>query len=215
MSFRAVRKYATSAMKQHAHSAQWPDNAADGTLSGMAEQQIFAPWRMAYIRELEAQGAQPDAGGCFLCDAAGIDPRCADGPRQLAEHLVLHSEDRGLILLNRFPYTTGHLLVAPRGHAAELTDLSPAQRAGLIELVALAQKVVRTAYNPQGMNIGMNLGRCAGAGLPGHLHVHVVPRWGGDTNFMSVIGQVRVIPQALEECHRLLRDAAARMLAVE
>jgi ATP adenylyltransferase len=181
----------------------------------MVDQQIFAPWRMTYIRELEGQGAQPDADACFLCDAAAVQPGGGDADVQLAQRLVLHSEDRGLILLNRFPYTTGHLLIAPREHAAELTDLSAAQRAGLIELVALAQTLVRTAYNPQGMNIGMNLGRCAGAGLPGHLHVHVVPRWGGDTNFLSVVGQVRVIPQSLDESHRLLRDALARVLDAE
>lgn len=166
---------------------------------------------MAYIRELEAQGAQPPADGCFLCDAAAVAPRGEGAAARLADHLVLHSEDRGVILLNRFPYTTGHLLIAPRDHAADLADLSPGQRSGLIELVALAQSIVRTAYNPQGMNIGMNLGRCAGAGLPGHLHVHVVPRWNGDTNFLSIVGQVRVIPQALEESHRILRDAFARM----
>lgn len=181
---------------------------------------------MEYIHQLEANDPAKQKGGdgCFLCEAAaiveetagaaGASDRAAEGLRdQYAKRLVLLSDERGMVILNRFPYTTGHLLIAPREHVAGLTDLSPAQRGGLMELMVLGQETIEATYNPQGMNVGMNLGRCAGAGLPGHLHIHVVPRWGGDTNFMSVVGGVRVMPQRLEQSFERLRDAMARLLS--
>lgn len=181
----------------------------------MADEHLFAPWRMDYIRQLEAEDAatKNDGGGCFLCEAAAIDTAAGDALPLLAQRLVLLSDERGMIILNRYPYTSGHLLIAPRGHVGGLTDLSPAQRAGLMELTVLGQQAIEAAYNPQGLNVGMNIGRCAGAGLPGHLHIHVVPRWAGDTNFMSVVGAVRVLPQALEQSHARLREAMTRILA--
>ena len=112
-----------------------------------------------------------------------------------------------MIILNRYPYTSGHLLVAPNDHVGDLTDVSTQQRSDLMELTAIAEQTLKLAYNPQGINVGMNLGRCAGAGLPGHLHVHLVPRWNGDTNFMSVVGSVRIMPQALEDSFDALREA--------
>lgn len=163
---------------------------------------------MAYIDQL-AEGeapAAPTKPGCFLCDAAG-----ATDAADLRQRLVLHADEHGLVMLNRYPYTNGHLLIAPREHVPDLSDLAPAARAGLMELTVLAEGWLRTAMNPQGLNIGVNLGRCAGAGLPGHVHIHVVPRWNGDTNFMQIVGQVRVIPQALEASwealHRVIADA--------
>lgn len=110
-------------------------------------------------------------------------------------------------MLNRYPYTNGHLLAAPHEHIGDISDLSPAQRSGLMELSELGGRLLRTAMQPQGLNIGMNLGRCAGAGLPGHAHMHIVPRWNGDVNFMQTIGQVRVIPQALEASYQMLKEA--------
>lgn len=170
----------------------------------MQHQQLWAPWRMAYIdqlSELDATAPAPtDAPACFLCDAADAKPDT------FAQRLVLHADEHGLILLNRYPYTNGHLLVAPREHVADLADLTPQARAGLMELTVLAEQTLRAAMNPQGMNIGVNLGRCAGAGLPGHVHIHVVPRWNGDTNFMQIVGQVRVIPQALEASYAALKQ---------
>ncbi|MCC7147005.1 MAG: HIT domain-containing protein [Phycisphaeraceae bacterium] len=180
----------------------------------MSQQTLWAPWRMEYIRQLDGE-AKISERGCFLCEAAaaGAIPTTPTASPAMTEagrkKLVLWQDERGMILLNRYPYTSGHLLVASNEHLADLTDLSAAQRAGLMELTALAEEVVRTAFNPQGINIGINLGRCAGAGLPGHLHVHVVPRWNGDTNFMQVVGQVRVIPQAVEESYDLLAQALA------
>lgn len=158
---------------------------------------------MEYIRQLDPASAPAPASHCFLCDAAKAESDSA----QAAHLLLLHNDSRGLIVLNRYPYNTGHLLVAPSAHVGDLADMTPEQRANLMELVVVAQNAIQRAFHPQGMNIGVNIGRCAGAGLPGHLHIHLVPRWNGDTNFMPALGQVRVIPQALEESFRLLQQA--------
>jgi ATP adenylyltransferase len=177
----------------------------------MSTENLWAPWRMQYLKQLDPeQGYKAGAGpACFLCDAATFDPASDDARRRL----VLLNDERGLILLNRYPYTNGHLLIAPRQHIGDLTDLSPAQRSDLIELTALAEATVRLAYDPQGFNMGVNIGRCAGAGLPGHLHVHVLPRWGGDTNFITTVGAIRIIPQALEESYALLKEAMGNVRA--
>lgn len=174
----------------------------------MTQQRLWAPWRMAYINGLD-DGDDPSnpGGGCFLCDAARQD--LDDG--QLVERLVLLRDERGLLMLNRYPYTNGHLLAAPQAHVGDLSDLSAKQRAGLMELCELGTRLLRKAMNPQGLNLGMNFGRCAGAGLPGHAHMHVVPRWNGDVNFMQTVGQIRVIPQALEESYKLLKAALSEM----
>lgn len=162
----------------------------------MQHENIWAPWRMAYITQLGNCDADPAATvpSCFLCDAVATSP----GSDDARHRLVLRNDGQGTILLNRYPYTNGHLLVAPRDHLGDLLDLSHSARTDLIELTAIAKQLLDAALNPQGVNIGINLGRCAGAGLPGHIHVHVVPRWSGDTNFMQTVGSVRVIPQALE-----------------
>ncbi|MCC5830119.1 MAG: HIT domain-containing protein [Phycisphaeraceae bacterium] len=161
---------------------------------------LFAPWRMQYIESLEAAELEATRDGCFLCRAAEQGLSAST----IKELLIIHRDDHGVVLLNRYPYTSGHLLIAPVRHVANLGDLDAPCRAGLMELIVRAQTALERAYNPQGMNIGINLGRCAGAGLPGHLHVHIVPRWAGDTNFMQSIGQVRIIPQTLEQSHRRL-----------
>ena len=162
---------------------------------------------MAYIRQLDPDGGPAQKDSCFLCDAARFGPDSDEG----RDRLLLVNDDRGLLMLNRYPYTNGHLLVAPPEHLAELSDLSAADRARLMELTHLAEQLVRTAMNAQGVNIGINLGRCAGAGLPGHLHVHIVPRWSGDTNFITTVGQVRVVPEALEQSHARMTQALAQM----
>ena len=171
---------------------------------------LWAPWRMQYLTQLDPdEGFNGDAvSKCFLCEAATHEA----GSEEANRRLVLHNDERGLILLNRFPYTNGHLLICPREHLGDLTDLSKEQRANLIELTAVAEEIVRLAYNPQGLNMGINIGRCAGAGLPGHLHMHVLPRWAGDTNFITTVGDIRVIPQALEESFALLWAAAKKTL---
>jgi ATP adenylyltransferase len=153
--------------------------------------QLFAPWRMEYIRGLD----RPAGTDCFLCaaDAAGNDPqRCQ-------EALVIWGTTHSVVLLNRFPYTNGHLLVAPRRHLADLAEMTADEMLDIQTQTATAVALLKRAVAAQGFNIGMNLGRCAGAGLPGHLHQHIVPRWNGDTNFMHVVGETRIIPQALSQ----------------
>lgn len=169
----------------------------------MSQHNLWAPWRISYLQDLaDAESAGGDRSGCFLCDAGG-SPLTAD---DMADRLLLLRDERGMLLLNRYPYTNGHLLAAPLPHVADLTDLTADQRAGLMELAELGTRLLKAAMNPHGFNVGMNLGRCAGAGVPGHAHLHIVPRWHGDVNFMDAVAHVRVIPQALEETHALLRD---------
>jgi ATP adenylyltransferase len=143
--------------------------------------------------------ASDDGDGCFLCAAA--EPGDDAG--------VLHRGETAFVILNAFPYHTGHVMVVPARHEGELDALSPAERAELMDLTTRSIAVVRAAMGAQGFNVGMNLGRVAGAGVPGHLHVHVVPRWGGDTNFMPVIAQTKVLPEMLEETAAKLRPGFA------
>lgn len=162
---------------------------------------LWAPWRMQYIESLGGQGEED---GCFLCEYR-------DAPERDAEHHIVCRTAEAMILMNRFPYTNGHLLIAPLAHKADLDDLDDAEMRGLWWLTRDAKTLLVQALAPHGFNIGLNFGRCAGAGLPGHLHVHIVPRWDGDTNFMAVLGDVRVIPQALDEQYTRLRTLADRM----
>lgn len=162
----------------------------------MSPGNLWAPWRLPYILGLDKSDRPVEAStSCFLCEAAKVDA----GTDAARDMLVIARDEHALIMLNRYPYTNGHLLVAPLAHVPALPDLEAAGRAALMETVNRTQQLIETASHPQGINIGINVGRCAGAGLPGHLHVHLVPRWSGDTNYMSVIGNVRVVPQALEE----------------
>ena len=179
----------------------------------MSHDNLWAPWRMEYIRQLENRGDHDQAApsSCFLCEAAATTLDSQDAPRRL----VLLNDDRGMILLNLYPYTNGHLLVAPQRHTGDLTDLSEAERHHLMDLTVLAEKILHVAVNPQGLNVGVNLGKCAGAGLPGHVHVHVLPRWNGDTNFMQSVGRVRVVPQALEESYNDLATALKKIVEHE
>lgn len=164
---------------------------------------LWAPWRIDYIRRLPEEKANEPA--CFLCDA--WEKTDAD-----ADHLVLHREEAGMVLLNRYPYTNGHLMVVPGRHVGDMADLEAGERGRLMEMIVLAERLIRRVLDPQGINVGINIGRAAGAGLPGHVHVHVVPRWGGDTNFMHVIGQVRVSPQAIEQVYEEMAAALAEGL---
>ncbi|NNJ24704.1 HIT family protein [Alienimonas chondri] len=160
---------------------------------------LWAPWRLDYIKDPERAKAPQTGTGCFLCDLA------AD-PAQDAERLVVARRGPAVAVLNRFPYNNGHLLVAPREHRGDLTDLSPEQSAACQSLLSDLCAVLREVLNAQGFNIGLNLGAVAGAGLPGHLHWHLVPRWPGDGNFMTVTANASVIPQSLGTLRDLLRD---------
>lgn len=169
---------------------------------------LFAPWRLEYLEALEASeksGGVPAPGsGSFLLDYW----REPAGDR--ANHVVVRTGE-GLVLLNRFPYAGGHLLVALGDPAPTLLDYRPEQRAALWGLTEVAAELMQRALEPQGINIGINQGRAAGAGLPQHLHVHLVPRWNGDVNFMSAAGNVRVIPSSLEAMAGRYREEWERM----
>jgi ATP adenylyltransferase len=159
---------------------------------------LHAPWRMEYIRLLDDE---PD--GCFLC-------RALEQTDKDEKNLLLWRTPRCLTVLNLFPYAGGHLLIAPRAHVAGLEDVDGATLLEMMEITRDATALLARVIKAGGFNVGFNLGRAAGAGLPGHLHLHVVPRWSGDTNFMAVLGDVRVIPQSLTELRRELLEAAAK-----
>jgi ATP adenylyltransferase len=151
-------------------------------------QHLFAPWRFAYVSSADSPG------GCVFCAAARGEP----------ETLTVARSERAFALLNRYPYTSGHTMVAPYAHVGDLLELDPVT---LTEMMGLAQEVVRAlqqAYQPHGFNLGFNLGEAAGAGIADHLHLHIVPRWRGDTSFMTVNAEVRVLPEELgETCAKL------------
>ena len=162
---------------------------------GAALARLWAPWRMAYLRKAD------EPAGCLFC-------RVAAG-RADARDLVLARRDQAVLLLNRFPYNPAHLMVAVRRHAARFTDLDAAERTDLLELTALAERALAAEYRPHGVNYGLNVGRVAGAGFPGHLHLHLVPRWDGDTNFMPTVAETKVLPESLAQTWRRLRAAIA------
>jgi ATP adenylyltransferase len=161
---------------------------------------LFTPWRLAYITAARHPGT-----GCFFCEAV----TAPDDP----ERLVVHGTARHLVVLNRHPYSNGHLMVAPREHLASPRHASAEARSELWPLVLLAQEVLEEAYAPDGLNVGLNLGQVAGAGVPDHFHVHLVPRWAGDTNFMTAVGQTRLIPEDLTQTRDRLRPLFARLAA--
>ena len=153
---------------------------------------LWAPWRMAYI------GAAKTDGGCIFCQATEGDPR---------ERLLLGTTGASLVMLNRYPYASGHLMVAPRRHAASLNDLPGDEHVDLAETLRGALASLEGVLHPEGFNLGMNLGAPAGAGVKDHLHWHIVPRWTGDTNFMPVLDDVRVMPEHLVATWERLRPA--------
>lgn len=169
-----------------------PDNKTPQE-GGSGPPAIQAPWRLEYLEALgEAeQGLRADSPAGFLADYW-------QSPDQDEANHVIVRTGVGMILLNKYPYANGHLLVALGEPRPRLLEYEPEQRSALWMLTELAMDLMERTLEPQGVNIGINQGRAAGAGVPGHLHVHLVPRWGGDVNFMSVVGQIRVIPAALE-----------------
>ncbi|MHC5023976.1 MAG: HIT family protein [Planctomycetota bacterium] len=169
----------------------------------MNHENLWAPWRLAYLADLarraEQDGWSEASDGSFLVDYWNAPDR--DEPNH-----VIHRDEHGMILLNRYPYANGHLLIALGDARPRLLDYEPAQRAALWNLVERAIDLMQRALSPQGINMGINEGRAAGAGVPEHLHAHVVPRWSGDTNFITVVGNIRVVPSALEDMAKLYRE---------
>jgi len=157
-------------------------------------ERLWAPWRLEYIKSADE--------GCFLCvAAAGGDD---------AERLIVHRGEHAIVLLNKFPYSSGHFLVSPTRHVGDYTELMDAEVLELHRFASAGMRALAESYGPQGYNLGWNLGLSAGAGVVDHVHLHVVPRWGGDTNFMPVLADVKVLPEHLEETRRKLRDAWPR-----
>ena len=159
---------------------------------------LLSPWRYAYLVQ------DRPAGECVFCHAlahAGEDAS-----------LIVHRGRHNFVILNLYPYTNGHLMVVPNEHVASPSDSSAAQRAELIDLASACEAALRDAYRADGVNLGMNLGRAAGAGIEEHYHLHVVPRWEGDTNFMAVTADTRIIPEDLQVSKGRVRDALARRL---
>ena len=154
---------------------------------------LWAPWRIKYIQGLS------HTSNCFLCEYLA-------NPDKDAENHVLWRTEHALVAFNKFPYNNGHLLIAPARHVPDLGQASDAELLDLMRLVRDCQTVLTTAIHPHGFNVGMNFGRCAGAGLPEHLHIHVVPRWNGDTNYMHVCSDTDVISQGLDELYAQLVD---------
>lgn len=174
----------------------------------MAHDQLWAPWRLAYIRgEAASEPALPPAllpGGdekCFLCRAAaGTDDRA---------NLVVCRGPRTLAVLNRFPYNNGHLMISPQRHLGRLEEIDAETHAEVVAVMIRATLAIERLMSAHGFNVGVNLGRAAGAGVPRHLHWHVVPRWEGDTNFMPVLTDAKVISQSLDSLWELLAPALA------
>jgi ATP adenylyltransferase len=173
-------------------------------------ERLWAPWRLEYVAAVDrprdtsvaAADLLPGADrDCFLCRAAaGGDDRA---------NLVVDRFSGTICLLNRFPYNNGHLLVAPARHRGGLDDLGDDEHLALIAAIRRATSALQQCMNPEGFNVGLNLGRVAGAGVPGHLHWHIVPRWNGDTNFMPVLAGARVIPQSLDAAWEMLSETRA------
>ena len=154
---------------------------------------LFTPWRYTYVT---TAGDEP---GCVLCKIAEGDP--VEDERLL----VLHRGHRNFVVLNAFPYTCGHLMVVPYRHVPRLSGLEPAERDELIALATRAEAILEETYRAEGLNLGMNLGRCAGAGIAEHLHLHALPRWIGDTSFMTATGETRVLPETPQQSWTRLR----------
>ena len=161
---------------------------------------IWAPWRMAYIKKIRKPA------GCIFCSAVR--------ERRDAANFLLHRGAHGFVIMNLFPYNSAHVMVAPYAHVNSLERLSDEAALGLVQLTNLSISVLRNTVRPEGFNVGINLGRVSGAGIEAHVHLHIVPRWNGDTNFMPLFAETRVIPEHLRETYRRLRTQF-RLAAVQ
>lgn len=173
----------------------------------MEHKNLWAPWRIQYVQGLgqeplaagKNKTAAGEKTGCFICHNL-------KHPQDNDENLVLWRTEKSIVILNRYPYNNGHLLIAPTRHIPDFGDASDEEMLEMIKLIRESQKALSLAIKPHGFNVGMNFGRCAGAGLPGHLHIHMVPRWDGDTSFMAVCSGTDVISQSLTELFELLKQ---------
>ena len=153
---------------------------------------LWSPWRMKYL------DGSNKTDRCVFCAAQEM--------QDSVENLIAYRGEYAYVILNRFPYTSGHLLVNPYQHVTTLEELDPETRAEMMELTSRCTAILKNIYKPQGFNVGINMGAAAGAGVPAHIHMHIVPRWSGDTNFMSTLGQTRVLPEELEVTYERVKN---------
>ncbi|MDI9636900.1 HIT domain-containing protein [Kamptonema cortianum] len=156
---------------------------------------LWAPWRFDYVKSAD----ETNKDGCIFVDL----PNETDDEK----NLILHRGRYAFVMLNRYPYTSGHLMVAPYRHTADMSDLSDEELLEIQQFVRDSMEWIKIAFAPDGFNVGVNIGSAGGAGIPSHIHWHIVPRWNGDTNFMTSVGETRVIPQSMENTYQLLLNA--------
>jgi ATP adenylyltransferase len=159
----------------------------------MNMKRLWAPWRMKYVE------SQDTGKKCVLCSVLSLDND--------SKNLIVFRGRKAFVILNRYPYTSGHLMVVANAHLTSLEDLEIETRSEMMELVTTSMRVIRAVYRPEGFNLGANIGEASGAGIAGHIHLHVVPRWGGDTNFMSALAETRVLPEELSDTYRRISSA--------
>jgi ATP adenylyltransferase len=164
----------------------------------VANHRIWAPWRLAYVKDAAKDSEQE----CIFCakPAAGDD----------RDNLIVHRGERCFVILNLFPYTNGHLMVSPFEHIGRFQEIPPEVTAEMNALAQRSMSILEDVYGPEGFNLGINQGRIAGAGVEGHIHLHVVPRWAGDNNYMPVIADTKVMPQSLEESYDAIKEGFER-----
>ncbi len=165
-------------------------------------QSLFAPWRYSYLVQ-----EPPPVVECIFCNALA-HPDADDS-------LIVYTGEHNFIILNLYPYNNGHLMIVPKRHVASLSESLPAARAEMIDLATVCETALRDTYRPDGINVGMNIGQAAGAGIEAHYHLHLVPRWAGDTNFMTVTAETRVIPEPLSETRIRVKQALEAQLGRE
>jgi len=164
---------------------------------------LWRPWRLGYVSNIERSRDEE----CIFCSKPSEEDD--------VETLILHRGEAAYIIMNLYPYNTGHVMVAPYRHIGAVEELTPSEMSEIMELTTLAVKAIKQEMKPQGFNLGMNLGKAAGAGFADHLHMHIVPRWQGDTNFMPIVGKSKVMPETVEDSYRRLSRTSAALLKSE
>jgi len=162
---------------------------------------LWAPWRSSYLSSISSE----ERKGCIFCDMLR-------NGRSDRENLIVYRGRKVFVVLNRYPYIAGHIMIVPYRHVSTPEELDEEERKEMMDVLSLSLAALKASYRPDGVNVGMNLGRAAGAGVEGHLHMHVVPRWVGDANFMSVVGDTRVISESLSASYERLREAFSALL---